>query len=346
MIRTRLGVAALTAALLGALIPVAALGQDGAETPEGVEWSLSRSASDGVLVDVPADVAATLLLEDGAASGSAGCNSFNGSYTIDGSTITFDAAIATTLMACEGDAHVVEDAYLQALPTVSSWSIADGGLQLADADASPVLVFDGPVDKMAASDIDRILAALAALQARVGVLEDRVTEIEAADGSDDGVSGDGGQQARSPRAPSARGSVETAFPEYLRDPFTPPDQVEDPNQEVVRWRDRSNNEDGFRVYARRGYCTLREGVNPDQSLDDDDYRLARTRAVRIDSLPANQQRYRPAHLEIADRMPAKPRQPSSNDEFYELLVAAYNEAGESQRRVVASFFLTPEFRCP
>lgn len=346
MARKRFFVATLTAAMLGALIPVAALGQDGAETPEGVEWSLSQYVSEGVLVDVPDDVAATLLLEDGAASGSAGCNSFNGSYTIDGSTITFDAALATTLMACEVDAQVVEAAYLQALPTVSSWSLVDGGLQLADADASPVLVYGGPVDEMAVSDIDRILAALAELQARVGALEDRVTGLDVAENSGGGGSGNGGQQARSPRAPAARGSVETTFPEYLRDPFTPPDQVDDPNQEVVRWRDRSNNEDGFRVYARRGYCTLRDGADPDQPLDDGDYRLARTNAVRIDSLPANQQRYRPAHLEIAEQMPTKPRQPGSNDEFYELLVAAYNEAGASQRRVVASFFLTPEFNCP
>lgn len=350
MFGTRMSAAALAAALLGVSLPISVLGQDAVDTPEGVGWSLSQYVSDGVLTDVPEGVAATLLLEDGVARGSAGCNSFNGSYTIDGSMIAFDTAIATTLMACEGDAQDVETAYLAALPTVASWSISDGVLELADPDAVPVLVYAGPVDETAVSDLDRILAALAALQAQVGALEDRVAEIEstgdAADGDSGSGSGNGGQQGRSPRAPAARGSVQTTFPEYLRDPFTPPDQVEDPNQEVVRWRDRSNNEDGFRVYARRGYCTLKDGVDPEQRLDEGDYRLARTRTIRIDSLPADQQRYRPAHLEIADQLPAKPRQPGSNDEFYEILVAAHNEAGESQRRVVASFYLTPEFRCP
>jgi len=348
MIRTRVGVAALTAALLATLMPLVALGQDGSETPEGVEWSLSQYPSDGALVDVSDGVEATLLLEDGAASGNAGCNQFNGSYSIDGSTISFDAEIATTLMACDGDAQVVESAYLAALPTVSSWSIADGVLQLSGADASPLLVLGDPVIDVAQGDIDRILATLDALQAQVAALDGRVAELEAADGSGDGSPGSGGgnQQASSPRAPGARGSVRTTFPEYLRDPSTPPDQVEEPNQEIVRWRDRSNNEDGFNIYARRGYCVLRDGVDTNQTLDGDDFRLQRDPPVRIDRLRADRTRFRPAHLAIDEQLPEKPVSPYSNDEFYDLLVTAYNDAGESRRRLVGSFYLTPEFNCP
>jgi heat shock protein HslJ len=68
---------------------------------------------------------------DGTMSGSAGCNTFNGTYTIDGHAVTF-GPLATTRMACADDVMAIEDAYLAALDGASSWSIAEDGLLVLD----------------------------------------------------------------------------------------------------------------------------------------------------------------------------------------------------------------------
>lgn len=49
--------------------------------------------------DLIPNSAITIVFEDGNAGGSSGCNSYSGSYEIDGNGITF-GPIAATLMAC------------------------------------------------------------------------------------------------------------------------------------------------------------------------------------------------------------------------------------------------------
>jgi putative lipoprotein len=85
------------------------------------------------------DVSPTLVFDtDGTASGNGGCNTFSGSYTLDASTIAF-GAIVSTKMACAGPGSEVETAYLAALQSATSWSIAaDGTLHL---DGAASLVF-------------------------------------------------------------------------------------------------------------------------------------------------------------------------------------------------------------
>ena len=66
----------------------------------------------------------------GNASGNAGCNTFNGSFTLDAKTITFGPLISTK-MACLGAGNTVESAYLPALQDATGWAIgADGDLTL------------------------------------------------------------------------------------------------------------------------------------------------------------------------------------------------------------------------
>ena len=55
-------------------------------------------------------------------SGSAGCNTYNGTYTVDGSSISF-GPLATTKMACPVAETAVETAYLAGLAGVKTWSI-------------------------------------------------------------------------------------------------------------------------------------------------------------------------------------------------------------------------------
>jgi heat shock protein HslJ len=109
-------------------------GSDAAGSPApglpGTSWVLAA------IGDTPvADVVPTLAFgADGTASGNAGCNTYNGTFAIDGATISFGPLISTK-MACEGAANTTEQAYLGALQGASSWTIdADGRLILDGAD--------------------------------------------------------------------------------------------------------------------------------------------------------------------------------------------------------------------
>ena len=67
---------------------------------------------------------------DGTVSGFAACNTFNGTYELDATTLTF-GPLATTKMACERPASAVEADYLAALGGVTGWAIEpDGRLRL------------------------------------------------------------------------------------------------------------------------------------------------------------------------------------------------------------------------
>jgi hypothetical protein len=291
---------------------------------------------------VPDGVEATLLLAGGQASGNAGCNRFSGDYTLDGPALTFQQFAVTRIACADPEVGIVEDAFMALLPTTTAWQSSDGTLQLLDADDGVILEFD-----QAEPDIADVIALLESLEAEVTELRMRVEALESGAAPGDGGDGAGtdDQAAAKPTAPRARGSVDTVFPEWMRDGL-PPDQIENLNRDVVRWRDRADDEDGYRVYARRGFCELKPGTNPNQALDEADFRLARGKAVRIDRLPVDTTRYRPDHAAIDAALPEMPESPYSNDQFYDLFVSAFNEAGESKRVKVASFFLTPEFRCP
>ena len=88
----------------------------------GTEW---------ILGDLPgqvlADVRPTLSFSgDGTVSGNAGCNTFTGTYSADGSTLTF-GPLATTRMACEGAKGTLETAFVGALQATTAYEITDAG---------------------------------------------------------------------------------------------------------------------------------------------------------------------------------------------------------------------------
>ena len=332
----------VTAGLLALAVaspgPVAALNEP--DSPEGAAWELAAYLDGAVMKLVPGELAATLMLAGGVASGSAGCNQFSGSYVLDGATLTIAPEIAMTMMACEPSAGDLESAYMELLPMTASWQSADDGLRLLDSDGAVILEYTG-----GEPDIATVVMLLEALHAEVGELRSRVDALESAPAADGGTRDGGSKRAAKPKAPQSRGKVTTQFPAWMRE-GVPPEQIENLNREIVRWRDRSGNEDGFRVYARRGFCQLKPGTDPNQALDDGDFRRSRTKAILIDELPASTTRYRPDHSAINAALPEAPQSPYSNDQFYDLSVSAYNDAGETKRVRVGSFYLTPEFRCP
>jgi heat shock protein HslJ len=72
--------------------------------------------------------AATLRLDDGRASGFAGCNSFSGGYEMAGSRLVF-SPLASTRMAC-AEGMELEREYLAALEATRSFRMTTQGLEL------------------------------------------------------------------------------------------------------------------------------------------------------------------------------------------------------------------------
>ena len=94
----------------------------------GQTWSLVQLGSTTDLAAVMPDIR---FSDDGTLSGFAGCNRFTGTFSSDGSSLDI-GPIATTKMACQHPASVIESDYLNALAGVSEWSIAGGGRLLLD----------------------------------------------------------------------------------------------------------------------------------------------------------------------------------------------------------------------
>ena len=80
----------------------------------------------------------TLHLEDGTVTGFSGCNTFHGTYTTDGTSLTF-GMLATTMMACEAPASTVESELLHRLEETTSFTIGVSGLELLDASGKTVV---------------------------------------------------------------------------------------------------------------------------------------------------------------------------------------------------------------
>jgi heat shock protein HslJ len=73
-----------------------------------------------------------IFADDGTISGEAGCNTYSGTYEVDGDAMTI-GPLASTMMAC-ADEEVTqqETAYLAALSNVSTYSITGNSLELRD----------------------------------------------------------------------------------------------------------------------------------------------------------------------------------------------------------------------
>jgi len=79
--------------------------------------------------------------EDGSLNGSAGCNNFMTSYTLDGQNITIQPA-ATTRKMCTGEGVMEQETqFLTALTTAATWNISGEVLELRTADGALAVSF-------------------------------------------------------------------------------------------------------------------------------------------------------------------------------------------------------------
>jgi len=106
--------------------PAASFG--GATAVPGTSWVLRDLSGVTLGTGVPTIDFGT----DGTVSGSAGCNTFNGTYTVEGSSISF-GPLASTKMACPEADMAVETAFLAGLAGATSWSIQAEMLKLEGA---------------------------------------------------------------------------------------------------------------------------------------------------------------------------------------------------------------------
>jgi hypothetical protein len=114
----------------------------------------------------------------------------------------------------------------------------------------------------------------------------------------------------------------------------------------VAWRDRASDEAGYRLYARRIVCAPEPGADADAVLEVDDFSEQYADYVRVGKAAADETVFRAVHERITRKLTPPPRPRYGSGEMYELSVAAFNEAGESERVPLATFITTPEWLCP
>jgi len=109
----------------------------------GTSWSaVNINIGTAVSTLLPDTVITATFGEDGQLTGSAGCNNYFASYTVDGGNLTIGQA-GSTMMACEpAEIMTQETAYLTSLANAATWSIENGQLRILDAEGSIVAVFD------------------------------------------------------------------------------------------------------------------------------------------------------------------------------------------------------------
>jgi heat shock protein HslJ len=145
----RLTLAAVATALVaacGSNAPSAAPSSTpGPDRLDGTAWTLVSIDDQSVAAPAP-DAVPTLAFAEGMASGNAGCNTFTGSYTVDGPSLTF-GPLASTKKACAPAVGDLETAYLAALQGVTAWAVpadAPMGTQLTLTGSGAKLVYRAP----------------------------------------------------------------------------------------------------------------------------------------------------------------------------------------------------------
>lgn len=113
------------------------------------EWELVEFSRGGAVVPEPVDGRATLVVTDGQLGGTSFCNSYSGTYRLDGDDLSV-TGLGGTEMACAPGLMEAESAYLAALGAVEQAATADGYLVLSGGDAE---LRYRPLPEVPASDL-------------------------------------------------------------------------------------------------------------------------------------------------------------------------------------------------
>ena len=106
---------------------------------EGVEWEVTGYNNGRQVVGSPkVGTRLALMFQDGQVSGSSGCNSFQGAFTVAENALTIYPVLATR-RACEDAVMVEEQEFLNAIQSATTWNIIRGMLDVHRADGERVL---------------------------------------------------------------------------------------------------------------------------------------------------------------------------------------------------------------
>jgi len=107
-------------------------------------WRLQsfNNGKGAMVTSVATEKITAIFGEDGKVAGNAGCNDYNGSYEIDGNTITISPLASTRKMCSEpADVMNTEQTFLQNMTNAATFSIENDMLTLFDNEGTKLLVF-------------------------------------------------------------------------------------------------------------------------------------------------------------------------------------------------------------
>ena len=159
-------------------------------TFEGTTWRLIAYAdSSGQLSMALPDVETTAVFDGGRVGGNAGCNNYNGTYTVDGQALTIQLG-PTTMMACPEPTMAQEQAFFTNLAAAASYVLVGDQLHILNANGDVILAFQPLVSTPLVGTTWQALSYNNGKQAVVSVLTG--TEITAVFGADGQLTGSAG----------------------------------------------------------------------------------------------------------------------------------------------------------
>jgi len=110
---------------------------------EGNTWTLTSFIAGEDVQSPLVNTTLTTYFENGSINGSAGCNNYFGSYTVDGNEINISKALGSTMMNCEPEEVMQQEyMYLEMLGNVTTCAIEGNQLTLS-TDDNVTLVYQG-----------------------------------------------------------------------------------------------------------------------------------------------------------------------------------------------------------
>ena len=111
----------------------------------GVTWRIVQysDGAGGLASPLPGTQITMLFADDGTVSGDSGCNSYSGTYQLNGSSLTFGPLI-TTLRACADPVNVQERLFFTAVGSAAAYQIVGDRMTISDAAGATLLVMVRP----------------------------------------------------------------------------------------------------------------------------------------------------------------------------------------------------------
>lgn len=134
----------MTLLVSGTILVALATGGCGgsSESLENTTWILAEYATaDGSLTETLATTEIDATFAEGEVVGTGGCNSYRGTYEVDGDSLSF-SPLASTMMACEQSIMDQETAFHAAMNAVVTYEIDNDSLVLKNEAGDTVLVFN------------------------------------------------------------------------------------------------------------------------------------------------------------------------------------------------------------